>query len=60
VIGSGLWCGVLCWLGIKAGQDQALMNGELHSITIWAIGALAVLGTIYYFFVHRQMQAAKK
>jgi membrane protein DedA with SNARE-associated domain len=60
VIGSGLWCGVLCWLGIKAGQDQALMNGELHSITIWAVGALAVLGAIYYFFVHRQMQAAKK
>jgi membrane protein DedA with SNARE-associated domain len=60
VIGSGLWCAVLCWLGIKAGQDQALMNGELHSITLWAAGLLAVLGVIYYFFVHRHMQAAKK
>ena len=60
VIGSGLWCTVLCWLGIKAGQDESLMRGELHSITLWGVGVLAVLGVIYYFFVHRQMQAAKK
>ena len=60
LIGSSLWCGVLCWLGIKAGQDEALMNGELHAIKFWAIGILAVLGVIYYFFVHRHMQAEKK
>ncbi len=60
LVGSGLWCGVLCWLGIKAGQDEALMSGELHAITYWAAGILAVLGVIYYFFVHRQMQAGKK
>ncbi len=60
LVGSGLWCGVLCWLGIQAGQDEALMKGELHSITYWAVGILAVLGVIYYFFVHRQMQAGKK
>lgn len=60
LLGSALWCGVLCWLGIKAGQDEALMNGELHAIKYWAIGILAVLGVVYYFFVHRQMQAVKK
>jgi membrane protein DedA with SNARE-associated domain len=60
LIGSGLWCGVLCWLGIKAGQDPALMNGELHSITLWGAAILAVLGVIYWFFVHRQMQARSK
>ena len=59
LIGSGLWCGVLCWLGIKAGQDESLMKGELHSITIWGAGVLAVLGVIYWFFVHRQMKSAK-
>lgn len=58
--GSTIWCTVLCWLGVKAGQDQALMNGELHSITIWAVGILVALGVIYYFFVHRHMQAARK
>jgi membrane protein DedA with SNARE-associated domain len=56
VIGSGIWCAVLCWLGIKAGQDEALMRGELHQITLWAVGVLAGLGTIYYFFVHRYMR----
>jgi len=56
VIGSGIWCAVLCWIGIKAGQDEALMRGELHQITLWAVGLLAVLGTIYYFFVHRYMR----
>lgn len=60
IVGSGLWCGVLCWLGVKAGQDEALMRGELKSITVWVVGILGVLGVIYWLFVHRQMQAAKK
>lgn len=60
LVGSGLWCSVLCWLGVKAGQDESLMRGELHSITLWGVGILAVLGAIYWFFVHRQMQAGKK
>jgi membrane protein DedA with SNARE-associated domain len=60
LVGSTLWCGVLCWLGIKAGQDEALMRGELRAITVWAAGILAVLGVIYWFFVHRHMQAEKK
>lgn len=57
LIGSGLWCGVLAWLGIKAGQDEALMKGELHRITLWAVAAFVVLGVVYYFFVHRHMKA---
>ncbi len=60
LVGSGLWCGVLCCLGIKAGQDEALMKGELHAITLWGAGILGVLGVIYWFFVHRQMEAGKK
>ena len=60
VLGSALWCSVLSWVGIKAGQDEALMRGEMKSITIWAIGGLVILGSIYYVFVHRHMQSAKK
>lgn len=60
IIGSTLWCGVLAWIGIVAGKDEALMRGELHRITIWAIGAFVVLGAIYYLFVHRHMKADKK
>lgn len=57
LLGSGLWCGVLAWLGIKAGQDEALMRGELHRITLWAVAAFLILGVVYYFFVHRHMKA---
>lgn len=53
LIGSALWCAVLCWVGVKAGNDPALMKGELHAIALWTVGALFVLGGIYYLFVHR-------
>ena len=60
LIGSAVWCAVLCWVGIQAGKDEALMRGELHQVTLWAVGALAVLGAIYYFFVHRHMREPAK
>lgn len=60
LVGSGVWCAVLCWVGIKAGEDQALMQGELHRVALWLVGALAVLGAIYWVFVHRHMKAAAK
>jgi len=46
---------VLCYIGIKAGQDDQLMKGEYHRITLWLAGAMLVLGGLYYFFVHRHM-----
>ena len=60
LLGSAVWCAVLCWVGVKAGQDEALMKGELHRVTIWLVGAFLVLGTIYYLFVHRHMKAERK
>ena len=56
--GSALWCAVLCWLGVKIGGD--IGKGEMHKVTFWLIGFLAAVGAMYYFFVHRQMKAAKK
>jgi membrane protein DedA with SNARE-associated domain len=55
LLGSGIWCAVLCYVGIKMGQDEKLMKGELHRISLWLGGAMLVLGGLYYFFVHRQM-----
>jgi membrane protein DedA with SNARE-associated domain len=57
LLGSALWSAVLCWLGVKMGQDEQLMRGELHRITLWVAGILAVLGAMYYFLVHRFMKA---
>ena len=59
LLGSAVWCAVLCWVGVKAGQDEQLMRGELHRITLWLVGAAAVLGGLYYVFVHRHMKGAK-
>jgi membrane protein DedA with SNARE-associated domain len=56
VLGSGIWCGVLCYVGIKMGEDDKLMKGELHRISLWLGGAMLVLGSMYYFFVHRHMK----
>lgn len=58
LIGSAIWCGVLCWLGVKMGQDEQLMRGELHRVTLWLVGIVAVLGLLYYFLVHRFMKPA--
>src|SRR5438445_4208873 len=55
VIGSAIWCATLCYVGIKMGQDEKVMKGELHRITLWLGGAVVVLGGVYYFFVHRHM-----
>jgi|SRR5690348_13863850 len=58
LLGSGVWCVVLCYLGIKMGQDEQLMKGEAHRVSLWLGAAMLALGTVYYFFVHRHMKAA--
>ncbi len=47
---------MLAWVGIKAGQDAALMRGDLHALTLWIGGGALGLGAIYWFFVHRHMR----
>lgn len=60
LLGSGIWCAVLCYVGIKMGEDEKLMKGELRRLTLWVAGAALVLGGMYYFFVHRQMSKKQK
>ena len=57
LIGSALWCAVLCWLGVKVGAE--IGKGEMHKVTYWLFGFLAVVGALYYLFVHRHMKADK-
>jgi membrane protein DedA with SNARE-associated domain len=58
LLGSALWTGVLCWVGVAAGRDQKLMNGELRHATLWLAGGLIVLGTLYFALVHPFMRRA--
>jgi membrane protein DedA with SNARE-associated domain len=57
LMGSGVWCAVLCWVGIKMGQDEKLMQGQLHRISLYVAAAMLALAALYYFFVHRHMKA---
>ena len=50
VLGAVIWCSVLCYVGVKMGQDEG------HHITLWVGGAALVFGGLYYFFVHRHLQ----
>ena len=56
LVGSAFWCAILCYLGVKAGQDEKLMAGSVRQIGLWVGGVLIVLGVLYYFFVHRHMK----
>jgi membrane protein DedA with SNARE-associated domain len=54
--GSALWCTVLAWVGVTAGQDPELMSGSVHRISLWVGGLTAFLAALYWFFVHRHMR----
>ncbi len=56
LLGSAIWSGVLCWLGVKVGAD--ISKGEMHKVTFWLLGFLVVVGAMYYLFVHRHMKKA--
>lgn len=60
VLGSAIWSAVLCYMGVKMGQDEKLMQGEMHRISLWLGGAMVLLGGLYYFFVYRQMHQKQK
>lgn len=56
LVGSAIWCTVLAWIGVTAGQDEELLAGSVHRISLWVGGLMLFLGAIYYFFVHRHMR----
>jgi membrane protein DedA with SNARE-associated domain len=55
LVGSCLWCAVLAWVGVVAGNN---IHGEMHRVVLWVAGAVAALGALYYFFVHRHFAGA--
>jgi membrane protein DedA with SNARE-associated domain len=53
LLGSFLWCAVLAWVGIKAGNDPLILKGDLSRILLWLLGLILALAGAYYFMVHR-------
>ncbi|MGD0815761.1 MAG: DedA family protein [Verrucomicrobiota bacterium] len=60
LLGSAIWCSVLTYVGVAAGNDEQLLKGDMHRITLWLFCAVAVLGLLYYFLVHRFMTKPAK
>ena len=54
LLGSGIWCAILCWLGIKMGG--AIDKEHSRELAFWAAGFVVVMGAIYYLAVHRHMK----
>ena len=53
LVGSLLWCSVLAWLGATLGDHPELLRGSLHRFVLLVVAVAAVLGALYYLFVHR-------
>jgi membrane protein DedA with SNARE-associated domain len=53
IVGSAFWCSVLCWVGVTAGQDEKLMQGDLSRISLWLVAGGGALLAMYYAFVYR-------
>ena len=58
--GSSIWCAVLCWVGVKAGNDAALMQGDLKRLSLWLAGGVIALGLPYWLLVHRVLHRARR
>jgi membrane protein DedA with SNARE-associated domain len=59
LLGSGLWCSVLVWVGVAAGNDPKLLHGDVRRVTLWLLGVVVVMGFLY-FLVHRFMAKPAK
>ncbi len=56
LIGAAFWTAVLCAVGVVAGRDAALVAGDMHRVTLWLAGGVAVLGVLYWLLVYRFMR----
>ena len=55
LLGGTIWCAVLCWVGVKFGDDLQHTENAARTIGIWVGGAALLFGGLYYFFVHRHL-----
>jgi len=56
LLGSGIWCAVLCWVGVRMGQDLQQAKNMTHTFSLWCGGVTVAICGLYYLFVHRQMK----
>jgi len=53
VLGAGTWCFILIYLGFLFGNNMAIIEQNIHTITIWVL-SIAVIITAIYISVKRR------
>ena len=56
IIGSAIWSAVLCWIGIKVGNNKEMLLRDMKMVTLCCVVAAALMGGVYYLMVHRHMR----
>ena len=47
VLGAGIWCSILTWIGYAIGQNQALVMAWSHRALVWVLLACCGLVAVY-------------
>ena len=47
VLGAGIWCSILTWIGYAIGQNQALVVAWSHRALVWVLLACCGLVAVY-------------
>ncbi len=54
LLGAGIWCSILTWIGYVIGQNQALVMAWSHRALVWVLLACAVLVACYVWWHRRR------
>lgn len=57
--GAGIWVSILTFLGYFFGQNEALLNEHLHTITIAVIVLIMISGAIYVW-LHKKKERKRR
>ena len=54
--GSAVWCAVLAWAGVVAGNDPGLLHGDILHVMLWLFALIFLWGVLYYRFVRPHLK----
>ena len=58
-VGAGIWVSILTFLGYFFGQNEALLNEHLHTISIALVVFIVIFAAIY-IWLHKAKERKRK
>ena len=58
-VGAGIWVSILAYLGYYFGQNEALLQENLHTVTIVVL-SLIVLAIGIYIWLHKKKERKRR